>query len=116
MSNLDKYVKTIYNSRMSQRNEYSINLIINGLFLTRVVVDQHYQINHPDMNDKLILNLVKELDNGNFAIREQKGNFQYFTVEPIELDNKPYRLVLLLCIHDDFLGVINAFRVKRRKS
>lgn len=30
-------------------------------------------------------------------------------------DKSPYRLVLVIYIHDDFLGVVNAFRVKRRK-
>lgn len=90
-------------------------MIINGRFLTRVVIDQHYKINHSEIDDSLIIELVKELDNGNYTIKEQKGDFQYFSVEPVELDSKPYRLVLLLCIHDDFLGVINAFRVKRRK-
>lgn len=37
--------------------------------------------------------------------------FSYFTVEPVLREEKPYRLILLLCFSDDYLGVINAYRV-----
>lgn len=46
----------------------------------------------------------------------KKGDFEYLRVEPVELDDKPYRLVLVLCIHDDYLGVVNAFRVSKGKQ
>lgn len=45
--------------------------------------------------------------------KKERDGFEYFTVEPVELESRPYRLVLLLYVHDDFLGVVNAFRVRR---
>ena len=63
------------------------------------------------MNDPLILELVKNLDGGIYPIEDEVDGFQYFTVEPVKFESKPYRVILVLCIHDDFLGVVNAFRV-----
>ena len=63
----------------------------------------------------MILNLVKEIDGGNFLIEDEKEGFQYFVVDPILYEDRPYRLVLLLYIFDDYLGVVNAFRVRRKK-
>jgi len=99
---------------MSDRNEYPIKIVINERKLNRVVIDQHYHVKHPEINDELILSLVQTLSGGNFPIEEEKDGFEYFAVEPVMSDEKPYRLVLLLYAHDDFLGVINAFRVRRR--
>ena len=90
-----------------------IDVKINGRKFSRVIIDQHYQLSHPEMNDHLILALVKKLNRGHFSIEEKKDEFEYFAVEPIFHENKPYRLVLLLHTHNHFLGVINAFRVRR---
>lgn len=57
---------------MSDRNEYKLSLVINERHLSRVVIDQHYQVNHPEINDELILELVKTLDLKNFTIDEKK--------------------------------------------
>lgn len=97
------------------RPEYSLKIRINGRNLNRVVIDQHYKEKHAEsINDQLILELIKELDGRTFPIEEEHGEFQYFAVDPVAKDDKPYRLVLLLCISDDYLGVINAFRIDRR--
>lgn len=69
---------------------------------------------HKDITDSLILDLVRTLDKTELDVEAIKGDFEYYTVEPIIHEDKPYRLVLVLCIWDDYLGVINAFRVKRR--
>ena len=66
------------------------------------------------MSDDLIIELVKTQDNATLNVEEEKDGFQYFTVEPIEHNDRPYRVILLLCINDDFVGVINAFRVRRK--
>ncbi len=99
---------------MSKRNEYPLKLKINGRSLCRVIIDQHYKEKHSEITDMLILDLVQTIDGENFLIESEKDGFQYFAVEPVIYEEKPYRLVLLLYVHDDFLGVINAFRVKRR--
>ena len=98
---------------MGERPEYKLQLVVNRQDVNRVIIDQHYKIKHPDVTDEIILELVKELDGGSFPVEEIDGEFRYFRVEPVYHDDKPYRLVLLICITDDFLGVINAFRVKR---
>lgn len=99
---------------MQDRTEYPLKIVINKRELLRVVIDQHYKIKHPEINDELIIELVKTQDGAILNIDEQKDGFQYFTIEPVEYMDKPYRLILLLCIHDDFLGVVNAFRVRRK--
>ncbi len=100
---------------MSVRKEYQLLVEINGRKLTRVVIDQHYQENHSEsINDELILELVKSIDGEVFTVDSVRGDFQYFAAEPVFNETRPYRLVLLLCIHDDYLGVINAFRVNRK--
>lgn len=97
------------------RPEYQLKIHINGRALTRVIIDQHYKEKHAEsITDELILELVQSLNGKTFPIEEVHGDFQYFTVEPVLKDKSPYRLVLLICITDDYLGVINAFRVDRR--
>jgi hypothetical protein len=101
---------------MADKKEYPLKITINKRLILKVVIDQHYRLNHPEMNDELILELVKTQDQRNLPIENEKNGFQYFKVEPVMHKEKPYRLVLLLCINDDFLGVINAFRVNKGKS
>ena len=100
---------------MSVRNEYNLSLIVNGKNLSKVVIDQHYKAKHSEVTDEIILSLILEISGNNYDIESEKNGFQYFTVEPVFHEDKPYRLILLLCIHDDFIGVINAFRVQRSK-
>lgn len=100
---------------MGYRNEYKKSIRFNGLKLTRVLIDQHYTESHPEMSDELILELVDALDGGVFPVLEEKGGFQYFVVQPVIHEEAPYRMVLTIYIGDDFLGVINAFRVRRQK-
>jgi hypothetical protein len=100
---------------MDDRKEYDFNVVINGRSLSRVIIDQHYKDKHTEVTDELILSLIREINGENYDIESESGGFQYFTVEPVLYEEKPYRLILLLCIHDDFLGVVNAFRVQRKK-
>mgnify|MGYP007080382053 CR=1 FL=1 len=93
------------------RPEYSLQLTINSKLVRRVIIDQHFRMKHSEMTDELVLDLVKQLDGQEFPIEMTKGEFEYFRAEPVFHDEKPYRLILLLCIGDDFLGVVNAFRV-----
>jgi hypothetical protein len=59
--------------------------------------------------------MVKEINGGNFEIEVERNRFQYFTIEPVFYKNLPFRLVLLMHEDEDFLGVINVFRVQRKK-
>ena len=100
---------------MSQRNEYKKFIRFNGLELSKVIIDQHYKESHPEMNDELILELTGLLHNGVFPVYEEKDGFQYFVVQPLLHDDAPYRMVLTIFVGADFLGVINAFRLRRKK-
>ena len=55
---------------MTERKEYTLKLKINDRHLSKVVIDQHYQLKHPDINDDLILELVKTINNTNWPIEE----------------------------------------------
>lgn len=100
---------------MSDRKEYSLQLTINLHQIKRVIIDQHYKIKHPDVTDEIILDLIRTIDGQDYSIEDERGDFQYFTAEPVYKDDSPYRLVMVLCIFEDYLGVINAFRVDRSK-
>jgi hypothetical protein len=97
---------------VSRRPEYPLKITINGRNLSRVVIDQHYRLKHGEMDDQIILELLKTLDGRKFPPERIQGENEYFTVEPVYRLEKPYRVVLVLCLSDDYLGVINAFRVK----
>ena len=97
---------------MSERPEYPLKITINGRNLSHVIIDQHYRVKHgQSMNDDVILDLVKTLDGKKFPPDRVHGENEYFTVEPVFRLEKPYRVILVLCLTDDYLGVVNAFRV-----
>jgi hypothetical protein len=80
-----------------------------------VVIDPHYEIRHSRvMNDSLILKLVKKLD-GRFELPEsQSGAYSYFTTLVAD-GSKQYRLVWLLEKSAIYIGIVNAFRVQKRR-
>ena len=96
------------------RPEYPLSMTINERRVTRILIDQHYREKHSDLDDQKIIGLVKQLDGENFPIETTRGEFQYFRAEPVYLSDRPYRVILMLCLSDDFLGVVNAFRVDER--
>lgn len=65
---------------------------------------------HTDINDALILELVKSLDGKDYLHEEYDGEWEYFMLDRLEYEKKYYRLVW--CMRDDclFIGVINCFR------
>ena len=97
------------------RPEYLLNLIINDRKISRVLIDQHYRENHRDLSDEIILELLEKLNNQSFPVEMIRGEFEYFRAEPVILNQKAFRMILLLPVGDDFLGVVNAFRVDWKK-
>ena len=96
---------------MSKRPEYPLKITINGRSLSRVVIDQHYRVSHDEsMNDQIILDLVRTLDGRKIPPERVQDEFEFFTIEPVYLLEKPYRVILVLSLTDDYLGVVNAFR------
>ncbi len=101
---------------METRPEYSVQIIVNDRNIRKVYIDQHYKVNHSDsMSDEIILDLVQELHGKSFSIEAVRGSHQYFKAEPVYREDRPYRIILVLCIEDEFLGVINAFRVEDKR-
>jgi hypothetical protein len=96
-----------------ERREYPLVIIFNKRRFTRVVVDSHYETNHPDITDQLILELVRLVDGSESDPVGENYEFKYFA-ETLTWQGKTYRIVLTYC-EEDFLGVINAFRVKEMK-
>lgn len=94
------------------RNEYQITGFFNDRFYSKVVVDQHYKVSHPEITDELILNLIRSIDL-NVDSESTDGYFDYYKVDPLYFLGDPYRLILVIEKDADYLGVINAFRVRR---
>ncbi len=113
---LDKIVKQGYCKLKEILLEYSCIVKINSRIFLKVLISQHYQEKHFDINDSIILQLIKKLNGKNIVIDEEKNGFQYFVVEPIFLNSKPYKIILLMSVHDNYLGVVNAFRIQRKKQ
>lgn len=90
-------------------------MIFNKRKINEVIIDQHYKINHPEVSDQIILKLVKKLDGKNREHEANSSGYLYYVEEPIYLNEKPYRLIFMLENKKNYLGVINAFRVKEKK-
>lgn len=98
------------------QREYIIRHVVNGRKLKRVLIDSHYEKRHPDMNDNIILGLVKVLETlEHRAEFVTAGGFEIYVTEPAFYQNNPYRLVWTTHPEEDYIGVINAFRRKRAK-
>ncbi len=97
------------------RREFKIRPIrINGKSIARVIIDDHVS-KHQEITESLILSLVESLDGLHALPDDRKGPFEYFVVQ-VEILNKDYRLVWLLEDAQFYVGVITAFRDKKRKK
>jgi len=100
----------------SKQTTYKIDPIsVNGIKIVQVVIDSHFEKKHSDhMSDALVLMLVKELDGRRELPDTKTGRYAYFATL-IELDQKQYRLIWLLEDHAIYVGVVNAYRDRRRR-
>ncbi len=95
---------------MSQRRSYTVSMVVNGRNINEVVIDPHYESRHSDIDDVLILELVRYLDGREFVAEDREGEWEYFMLDRIEHGGKFYRLVWCMGDHSLFIGVINCFR------
>lgn len=96
------------------KQEFVIKRInINGKSIKRVVVDSHVR-KHIDITDDIILDLVRQLDGTDNIPDDEKNGYQYF-VNLLLLENRQYRLIWLLEKDKLYIGVITAYRDRRRK-
>ncbi len=96
---------------------YKQNIVFNGRVYLHILISDHYGDRHSDISDDLILQLCSKID----GLRAEpdtvdcKG-FAYYKVEPVFIDSFPYRLILTIDLQNhDYIGVVNAFRVKRKR-
>lgn len=100
---------------MSLRRTHRIEPItINGIKVVQIIIDSHYEKKHSDhIDDALILKLVRKLD-GRFELPETTtGVYSYFSTL-VEYKSKQYRLIWLLEDNALYIGVVNAFRDRRK--
>ena len=100
---------------MEKQRTYKIKPItVNDVRISQVVIDSHFEEKHSSyMSDNLILKLVDDLDGRRELPESKVGQFSYFATL-IEVGRKQYRLIWLLEDHSIFIGVVNAYRDKRR--
>ena len=58
---------------MMRRRRYQMHLVVNGRLIEEVVIDPHYEVKHPDIDDGLILELMRRLDGKEFQSEERQG-------------------------------------------
>ncbi len=102
---------------MEKQRVYKIKpILVNGVRISQVVIDSHYEEKHSSyMSDDLILKLVAELDGRRELPDSKVGKFSYFATL-IEISQKQYRLIWLLEDHSIYIGVVNAYRDRRRSE
>ncbi|MGB0453470.1 MAG: hypothetical protein ACPGJV_07120 [Bacteriovoracaceae bacterium] len=93
------------------RREYEVKLIVNGVLVSKVIIDPHYEEKHSEsINDEIILELIKFLDGKEFEPDDEKPPYSYFVTDKIELKGKLYKLIWLLEEGQIYIGIINAYR------
>jgi hypothetical protein len=100
---------------MSLRRSYKIKkILLNNINISEVIIDSHYEEKHLRyMNDELILALVQELDGRRELPDSIQGPYSYYATM-VEYNRKQYRLIWLLENNAIYIGIVNAYRDKRR--
>ena len=63
------------------RPEYPLEITINEQKISRVIIDQHYREKHTDLDDEMILEMVRSLNGESFPIETAQGDYEYFRVQ-----------------------------------
>lgn len=98
-----------------ERREFDIKIRVNGRQVTKLIIDPHYEIKHSaSVTDDIIVRLVELLDGGTYPTHDRNETFAYFVTDELILDGKTYKLVWLLEDDQIYIGVVNAYRRKKR--
>lgn len=61
-----------------ERRTYPVDrLVINGRPINEIIIDPHYEFKHPDIDDALILELVKSMNGQEFQPEERDGEWEF---------------------------------------
>lgn len=95
------------------RREYPVKILVNRIFVVRVVIDPHYEIKHAEsISDELILELVQLLNGEDIEEIDYKAPYRYFVSRHLMLLGKRYKIIWLLEDNEVYLGIVNAYRSK----
>ena len=76
-------------SSMMKRREYDIRIKVNGRQIHQVIIDTHYEKKHAgSIDDRLILQLVRQLYGRMFEPDGQDGPYVYFVTDDMLLKDK----------------------------
>lgn len=77
------------------RREYDIELIlVNGLPITKLIIDSHVDKHSDHINDDLIKLIVRSLDRENHVPTGENEGFRYFA-SAIRYEGHAYKLIWL---------------------
>ena len=94
---------------LESRRVYPLALTVNGKKLESLVIDPHFEKNHPYMSDEKIWEMVKFLNNKKFIPTKYKEKWEIFETD-ILYSSKNYRLVWCLEVGKSYLGIIHCYR------
>jgi len=102
--------------------ELSAPLTVNGHKVTHVVIGKHYREKHAaHMTDELVLDLVQALDGKNFVSDSTSKGIEYYAADiEASFATKKIKLYRLVWLFEgtflEVIGVINAYRIKKRRN
>lgn len=99
-----------------KRVRYTISITFMGEEIDEIIIDQHYRLKHPEVNDRIVIELAKKLDCVKMSVSDENDQFKYFVADEIFYQGRPYRMIVLLEKGCSYLGVVNAFRIKEKKN
>lgn len=99
---------------MERRELHIREITVNGRKISHVQVDEH-AFEHKDITDELIIEMVLQLDGIEQTPEDSKPPYEYF-VNLVIVEEKQFRLVWCLEDNQLYVGVITAYRDKRRKK
>ena len=97
-------------------------ILVNELLITHVVIGRHYLEKHSSyMSDDLVLLLVQALDGRSFNSDATSKGIEYFAADiEFKADDDKLKIFRLVWLFEgknlEIVGVINAYRVKRKKK
>ena len=102
------------NLPMSRRLYLIKPLLINDQFFDQIVIDPHVDKHADHLNDELIIEIVRQLDNGEYGFSDRNGDFYYFVTFILYQENH-YKLIWLHEGSLSYIGVVSLFRDRRIK-